>query len=150
MQAVPRLSKLLETLSCGVYAMERRGQALRFRSSLCPRTRVAQELHTSLHTLDSLVKSHFFDVISGSRGNRQVFANFSSFRIGLYPPFHLFIFIKILTHLHKTFENFKKSKAGQGVCGCVTLRASPVQLYDCCTLQSRRGTVLPAFSAAHT
>ena len=59
--------KFLETLTCGVYAMERRGQALRLRSSICPRTRVAQQLHTSLHTLSSLVESRFFNVISGNR-----------------------------------------------------------------------------------
>ena len=36
-------------------------------ASLCHSTRVTQELHTSLHTPDSLVESRFFDVVFGNR-----------------------------------------------------------------------------------
>lgn len=65
----------------------------------------------------------------------QVFAIFPfSYR---HIPALSFIYI-FPKHLHTCTtppKTFKKSKAGQGVCGCASLRASPVQLYECCTLQ---------------
>ena len=87
------------------------------RSSLCPRARLAQQLHTSLHTLISLVESRFFDVISGNRATVQLFADFSSFRIGLYPPFFICFLSKDLHTCTKPLNLSKKARRDKGFAG---------------------------------